>query len=184
VSRASHSNRRHGRSGPQCLQPVAAVAALVLAVACSSPAPEPVDPASRQAAYDAPVIDYLEALGPEDVGRVLEGVRADPAADPESDEVLLEGVRYLGPVSGLPEHVHMHLIQRGEELVAYLWVDTEGRPFPLPDCNPRRVGFRAQRIWGPIYTWTAAQPGDGVLISACPAPSWVESAPGEPRPSR
>ncbi|MGH0035795.1 MAG: hypothetical protein ACQGVK_12285 [Myxococcota bacterium] len=158
----------------------AALVAGALAVACRSPSPEPVDPEARLASYDAPVIDYLESLGPEDVGRRLEGVRVDPG-DPESGELLLEGALYLGRTGGLPEHVHVHLVEEGEERLAYLWVDTGGEPFALPECNPRRVGFRARRIWGPIYTWKAARPGDGVLVSSCPEPSWVENATKSPR---
>lgn len=175
-TRRRHDGRRRAR-GP-------VLAAGLLAVACSSPPPEPVDPASRLAAYDAPVIDYLESLGPDDVGRELAGVPADPSSEPASDEVLLEGVRYLGRASGVPGSVHLHVVERDGELLAYLWVDTDGEPFPLPDCSPGRVGFRARRVWGPIYTWKAAQPGDGVLVSACPRPEWIESLPDRSAPAR
>jgi len=156
---------------------------------CASKLPEPVDPASKMAAYDAPVIAYLEGLGADSVGRVLDGVHAEPGAEPPSQEMLLKDEIYLGKPLDVPPHVHIHLLQRHEKgkgegkVLAYLWVDTAGEPFPLPECDPGRVGFRARRVWGPIYTWKAARPGDGVLVSECPPDAWVESAPGEPRPA-
>jgi hypothetical protein len=146
-------------------------------VGCSSPPPEPVDPNSRLAAYDAPVIDYLDSLGEDDVGRELEGVLSDPAAASDSEERLLEGAVYRGRVAGLPDTVHVHLVEQDDKWFAYLWVDTAGEPLALPECDPRRVGFRARRLWGPIYTWRSAQPGDGVLVSPCPDPAWREAVP-------
>ena len=150
-----------------------AIAALL---GCESPPPEPVPIAAQRAAYDAPVIDYLESLGDDSIGEELDGVQADPAADPPSGVQLLEGATYLGRVPDLPLHVHVHLVRPDDLILAYLWVDTAGSPFPLPECDPGRVGFRARRIWGTIYTWKSAQPGDGVLISECPSSSWIETA--------
>lgn len=163
--------------------------ALAAAVACGGP-PRPKrapSPAALAESTDAPVIAYLSALGDDAVGSELEGVEIDllppdPEADPEDQldpeegvERVLEDDVYLGRVPGLPDGVHVHLVERDDEVLAYLWVEPGAPSLALPECEADRPGFRATRLWGAIYTWRAARPGDGVLISHCPQPAWVEA---------
>jgi len=127
--------------------------------------------AELSARYDPPVIALLAGLGPQDVGRVLDGVRVEGEDDP-----LLQGAEYLGRLPDTPPGVHVHLLRQEEAVLAYLWVDVGGPSWPLPECDPRRAGFRARQLWGQIYTWRAAQAGDGVLVSACPPADWLPAA--------
>jgi len=151
---------------------VAVVFAALALTSCAGRGGEPPpDPAELYARHNPPVIARLAQLGPEDVGRALEGVTVG------EETRHLEGYVYRGRVPGLGPGRHVQLFDRpaeeGTELVAAVWVEAGAEPLPLPECDPGRPGFRAQRLWGAIYTWKAARPGDGVLLSQCPRREWV-----------
>ncbi len=113
------------------------------------------------------VINYLNGLGPGDVGTNVKGVALSDGS------MELAGITYLGPAKQTPYGVHLFIFERDKHKIAYLWVEKGAKEFELPSC-PKSVSFESAYVLsGDVYTWKAAQPGDGVIRVACIAPKWA-----------
>ena len=114
------------------------------------------------------VIGYLRNLETADIGTVVNGIEL---TDGHRE---LENHAYQGQVNETPTGVHIYVFRHRGTRVAFLWVDEDAEPFPLPPCPMGAVpgAESAHVLSGDVYTWRSAQPGDGVIQVNCVAPSW------------
>lgn len=114
-----------------------------------------------------PVIAYPQKLTAKDIGRCLKGLRLTDGTK------VLVGQTYLGRVTAVPPGVHLYLFEKKKQKTAYLWVDKDAKPFPLPGCPSSVIGEGQYVLSGDVYTRKAAQPGAGVIEVQRPPSSWV-----------
>ena len=118
------------------------------------------------------VIQYLEKLSPNDVGTDLKGVTLTDGRN------VLGGHRYLGEARGLGEGVHLYVFEYKARKLAFLWIDLKGNELSLPFCPdlPSEDNYESSYVLsGDVYTWKAAQPGDGVIQVTCVKDSWLKA---------
>lgn len=142
------------------------------------PPPEPPRTPEWYASNVPLIAAYLQTLPDAAAGQVLDGI---PLSDGQR---WFAGVTYLGEPDDLPEGLHVRLLDDGQSVRAYMWLDEGGEPYELESCGtgPFR-GIRAIRIGGAPYAWKALRPEHGVVYSPCPPASWLPadrpSAPSE-----
>lgn len=107
------------------------------------------------------VMAYLNGLNAGDVGKRLKGVALTDGTNP------LKGTVYVGEAKQTPAGVHIFLFSFHKHRIAYLWVDKDAKPFPLPDCPRWGLPASAHVLSGDVYTWKAAQPGSWVIEVDC-----------------
>ena len=112
------------------------------------------------------VVAYLGKLRPRDVGRRLRGVTLSDG------KPLLRGEAYVGEVRGLGKGQHAYIVERDGRRHAFVWVDRGGDALALPSCPSESVPAGPYVLSGDVYTWKAAQPGDGVIEVECVDESW------------
>ena len=110
------------------------------------------------------VMAYLNRLDSARVGNVIDGLRLS------DNTLVLNGLTYLGRGQA-PAGVHIFLFKRDGRSIAYLWVDQGAKTLALPACADTPLGS-AHLLSGDVYTWSAAQPGHGVIIVECVATAW------------
>lgn len=127
------------------------------------------------------VIQYLRALSDSDIGATLKGIKLTDGS------YVAKGYRLLALPKGLGKGRHVVVVQRSNKDVsgahtaggfaaggkgAFVWVDRDGDPFPLPNCATSL--YENQYVLsGDIYTWTVVKAGDGVVEIGCIDPSWI-----------
>jgi hypothetical protein len=145
---------------------VAALTLFLLAQVLGEAKPDPcgTDLESWLRCNNPQVIHYLMRFQAADVGRVLEGVRLSDGS------FAAKGYRYLGRADDLGKGAHVVLVEREGKEGAYIWVEENGSPLPLPECGESPGS--AYVLSGDVYTWKAVQPGHGVVEVICVDPSW------------
>lgn len=114
------------------------------------------------------VIKYLTALTKKDIGKPLKGVLLT------DESICLKNHVFLGEVKDMGQGVHLFVFKFKNNLLAYLWIEENGTKLNLPDC-PESVSFESAYVLsGDVYTWKAAQPGDGVIETMCVKEEWIE----------
>ncbi len=118
------------------------------------------------------VSQYLRRLSPNDVGTNLKGVTLTDGRS------VLRGHKYVGEAKGLGKGIHLHVFEYKDRKLAFLWIDPDGDKLPLPSC-PDWISEDAYEsryvLSGDVYTWKAAQPGDGVIRVTCVKDSWLRA---------
>jgi hypothetical protein len=119
-------------------------------------------------AANAPIVEeYLTTLSDSQIGTPLGGI---PLSDGKR---WFEGDIYLGRPENLPDAVHIVLLRRSEQVVAYLWIDEGGEPFPLEACGKKGASIRARRLGGTVHAWRALRPEHGIVYTECPPAEWL-----------
>lgn len=150
------------------------IALLVLAMAPRVSAAG--DPLSVWLSKNEPkVIAYLQSLDTSPVGNKLPGVML---SDGNRE---LEGYIYAGHVAHPPKGAHIYLFKYEGADVAYIWVDVDGNPLPLPPCSeddPRTslAGWGGAVLSGDVYSDFEVQPGGNLIITHCMLPAWLRGA--------
>lgn len=120
-------------------------------------------------ASNAPLLtDYLSTLPDSAIGTPIDGILLSDG------QHWLAGLTYLGEPAGLPDGVHVRLLDDGTLVTAYVWLDPGAEPFVLEPCEsgPQR-GIRARRAGGGAYAWRALEPDHGLVATICPPAEWL-----------
>jgi hypothetical protein len=114
----------------------------------------------------------LKKLSENDIGTNLKGVTLTDGRK------VLSRHNYLGEAKGLGKGVHLYVFEYKGRKLAFLWVDPKGDELSLPSC-PDWISEDAHEssyvLSGDVYTWTAAQPGHGVIQVTCVKDSWLKA---------
>jgi hypothetical protein len=142
----------------------------------------PPSASSEWYAANGPLLaEYLKTLPASSIGQPLKGIRL--AGDPEESR-WLEGQTYLGVPTGLPAGVGVRLVDDGNRVLAYLWLDAGAEPYGLEPCSSgEQKGIRARRAGGGPHAWKALEAQHGVVYTACPPEVWIPAWAPSRRPS-
>ncbi len=115
--------------------------------------------------------EYLKTLPENAVGQPLKGIRL--SGDSESSR-WLEGQVYRGVPSGLPEGLGVRLVDDGQRVLAFVWLESGASPYELQACESgEQKGIRARLAGGGAYAWIRVRPEHGVVYTACPPVEWL-----------
>lgn len=115
------------------------------------------------------IVAYLDTLPDSSIGRPLSGIRLSDG------HLWLEGYTYLGKPVDPPPGVSIRLMEKGEKVYAYLWVEEGAAPFELASCETGdQVGIRARRAGGGVHAWKMLDSTKGVVYTECPPQAWLE----------
>jgi hypothetical protein len=112
------------------------------------------------------VLRYLESLTEKDVGAVTPGVPISKGFTP------LQGMKFLGRVTGLGRGRHVYVFEERRRRKAYAWLDERALPLTLPRCPDAVSPESAYALTGDVYTWKALQTGHGIVEVMCVSPDW------------
>ncbi|QIF02071.1 hypothetical protein G5S37_11185 [Roseimicrobium sp. ORNL1] len=126
----------------------------------------------RFSADDRRIMQYLESLSADDLGKKGRGVRLSDNA------VALEGHTLLHRLP-VPSHsAHIYVLREGTVAmglpVAYAWVEPGGISFPIPDLPAGERG-EAAYMQKEAYTYADVVPGIGLVQISCPTERWIKS---------
>lgn len=140
---------------------------LLLSVPCLAAQQVP-QTLEEQLAIDNPkVIKYLQALKASDAGKKLKGIKLSDG------NIILKDYVYLEKIRSSKNKFTVYLFQDGTKKIAYAWVETNGKPLPIPPCPPDYKEEGQYGLSGDIYTWKDVQPGHGVVIIECVTNNWI-----------
>jgi hypothetical protein len=128
--------------------------------------PESLD---EQLALDNPrVIKYLNGLTLSGVGKTLKGIKL-------SDQgIALKNHIFLEKIHSTKNKFTVYVFRHKAKTIAYAWVESKGKPLPIPAC-PSNYQEEGQYILsGDVYTWKDVNPGDGVVILECVTKKWID----------
>jgi hypothetical protein len=115
--------------------------------------------------------EYLKTLPENAIGQPLKGIRL--SGDSESPR-WLEGQVYRGVPSGLPEGLGVRLVDDGQGVLAFVWLENGASPYELQACESgEQKGIRARLAGGGAYAWMRVRPEHGVVYTACPPVEWL-----------
>ncbi len=149
---------------------IATAVALLAAVPSGTPRNCDLDLDTWLSCNNPRVVSYLSKLTRADTGKVLGGVTLTDGRK------VLNGVRFVGKVAGVPTGIHIYLVETHGNRSAFLWVDPGAPELPLPSCPSRDYEETAIVLSTDVYTWKAAQPGHGVIEVRCAPDAWVQAA--------
>lgn len=113
------------------------------------------------------VINYLNHLTSSDVGKKLRGIKL-------SDEnIVLKNYIFLERIYSTKNKYYVYVFSDKAKIVAYVWVEINGRPLPIPQCPSNYKEEGQYVLSGDVYTWEAVQPGDGVVVLECVTNKWI-----------
>ena len=157
---------------------------LALVVACGSQRglpPRPVPPSADPEwfARNGPLLaEYLKTLPPHSVGQPLKGIRL--SGDPDEAR-WLEGQVYRGVPNALPQGVGVRLMDDGERVVAYVWVEPGADGYVLEPCESgEQEGIRARLAGGGAHAWETLESRHGVVYTTCPPADWLSAESRDP----
>lgn len=129
------------------------------------------------AANEVILTDYLATLPDQAVGTQIDGILLSDG------KRWLAGETYLGEPAALTDGLNVRLLDNGQRVIAYLWLDPGTEPYVLEPCpdGPQK-GLRARRAGGGAYAWKALRPEHGLVETLCPPPSWVPADRPSARP--
>jgi hypothetical protein len=111
---------------------------------------------------------YLTTLSPLVVGQPLDGIRLSDGRR------WFEGYVYLGRPKGTPDDLFVVLMRDQAQILAFMWVEPGGEPFPLANCGgSHKPGIRARRLSGQVHTWKTVRPEHGIVYTTCPPEAWI-----------
>ena len=113
------------------------------------------------------VMKYLGRLTASDVGKRLKGVRLSDYGVVLKNHVFLERIRSADHKSTV------YVFREKSKLVAYAWVEPQGRSIPIPSCPPHSKEEGQYVLSGDVYTWKEVEPGDGVVVLECVTDKWI-----------
>jgi hypothetical protein len=132
----------------------------------------PVSATAEWHASNGPLLaEYLKTLPQSAVGQPLKGIRL--SGDSEGSR-WLEGQIYRGVPVGLPEGLGVRLVDDGQRVLAFVWVENGAAAYELQACESgEQEGIRARLAGGGSYAWTRVLSEHGVVYTACPPPEWL-----------
>jgi len=144
----------------------------------SPPEQRPFSATSEWHATNGPLLaEYLKTLPPSAIGEPLKGIRLSGVSGASR---WLEGQVYLGVPTGLPEGVGARLVEDGQRVIAYVWIEEGGDALTLEPCEVgEQAGIRARLAGGGPFAWKQLRSDHGVVYTACPPEDWVR--PDAPR---
>lgn len=128
----------------------------------------------------APRRGFLKRLKNRSIGSPVPGVRLSDGTR------VLDGHTFLGQVRDAGTGPHIYIFSRGQQRVAYIWVDQSGQPLHLPDCQLGPTDDESASILsGDVYTFREVRPGGALVVFGCTRPeAWQGWMLNEPRRSR
>jgi hypothetical protein len=122
----------------------------------------------EQLALDNPrVIKYLKGLTSSDIGKKLKGIKLSDGSIDLRNHIFLE------TINSAKNNFTVYVFRNKAKRVAYAWVESNGRPLPIPACPSNYEDEGQYVLSGDIYTWKEVQPGDGVVIIECVTNKWI-----------
>ncbi|HIL80795.1 MAG TPA: hypothetical protein EYG54_05975 [Myxococcales bacterium] len=136
------------------------------------PSPPPFSATSEWHASNGPLLaEYLKTLPPSAIGQPLKGIRL--SGDSGASR-WLEGQVYLGVPAGLPEGVGARLVDDGQRVIAFVWVEDGADALTLEPCETgEQAGIRARLAGGGPFAWKQLRAVHGVVYTVCPPEGWV-----------
>ncbi len=132
--------------------------------ACTTP-PRTLD---EELNWDNPImVSYLSSLTREKIGQPVKGVSLSDHSNVLSGSVL------TGFAIRDAQKQHIYLFHSSDGYVAYAWVETGGKPLPIPKAATNDTGENAAVLSGDVYTFTEINPGDGVIVLSSATPAWL-----------
>jgi len=113
------------------------------------------------------VMKYLGRLTSSDVGKRLKGIRLSDQNVVLKNHIFLEWIRSADYKSSV------YVFREKSKLVAYAWVEPQGRSIPIPPCPPNSKEEGQYVLSGDVYTWKEVEPGDGVVVLECVTDQWI-----------
>ncbi len=122
----------------------------------------------EQLALDNPrVIKYLNGLTLSDIGKKLKGIKLSDRS------IALKNHIFLEKITSTKNKFTVYVFRDKAKRVAYAWVESNGRPLPIPSCPSNYKEEGQYVLSGDIYTWKDVHPGDGVVIIECVTMKWI-----------
>jgi hypothetical protein len=136
------------------------------------PLPPTFSATSEWHASNGPLLaEYLKTLPSSAIGQPLKGIRL--SGDSGAPR-WLEGQVYLGVPAGLPEGVGVRLVDDGQRVIAFVWVENGADALTLEPCEAgEQAGMRARLAGGGPFAWKQLRAEHGVVYTACPPGDWV-----------
>ncbi len=140
---------------------------LLLSIPCLAAKQVPKTLEDQLALDNQKVIKYLQSLKASDTGKTLKGIKLSDR------NVILKDHVFLERIFSAKNEFHVYLFRDGSKIVAYAWVDTNGKPLPIPPCPPNSEEEGQYVLSSDIYTWKDVQPEHGIVIMKCVTNKWI-----------
>ncbi len=116
---------------------------------------------------NALAISYLQSLDDTQLQKTLSGIKLTDGTPFLNDHIYIRSSFYPETKS----HIFIFRESETKSKVAYIWVDGDGKPFPLPaNCNPGYIhspGWSAAVLSTDVYTFSDVMPGGDLVSTHC-----------------
>ncbi len=119
------------------------------------------------------VKEYLTTLPEDAIGSELDGIRLSDG------KRWFQGHTYLGRPGDLPPLLRATVLRAEGRVVAFMWLEEGGEPFPLQQCEGEESGIRARSLAGEVHVWRSLRAEHGVIYTSCPPAHWLPASESE-----